>query len=230
MSKTSEPILEARQLTKYFLDGGKRSRVLSNLDFSVKAGERVSITGPSGSGKTTLLYLLGGLDRSQDGTVLINGRDIHDMNETKLSAWRNLHLAYVLQQHHLLREFNTLENIAIPLLIRGISKKQAMQEARALLHSVGLERHIHHYPEQLSGGQAQRAAIAQALIGKPKCILMDEPTGNLDKENTIKIKELLIELSVKDEFAIVLATHNLELTQAMQTRWSLQDGQLIPAK
>jgi lipoprotein-releasing system ATP-binding protein len=215
-----------RQVQKSFSDGSEQTHVLSKLDFTLHAGERIAIMGPSGSGKTTLLYLLGGLDKPDSGIVHINGRDTRELSEAALGTWRNLHLAYVLQQHHLLREFNTLENIAMPLLIRGTPRAEAEERAHLLLIAVGLKDRARHYPEQLSGGQAQRAAIAQALIGRPKCVLMDEPTGNLDHKNSNNIKELLLELSVKHELAMVLATHNMQLAQAMQKRMLLRDGKL----
>lgn len=229
MSK-SATILEAKNLEKYFIDGSERLEVFRGLNFSLRAGERVAIIGPSGSGKSTLLYLLGGLDAPNSGSVHINGRNIITMSESTRATWRNLHIAYVLQQHHLLREFNTLENVALPLLIRGESRHLSMTKARNLLESIGLGDRLHHFPEQLSGGQAQRAAIAQALVGAPKCVLMDEPTGNLDEESTNIIKDLLIDLSVKHQVAILLATHNMDLANAMQTRLLLRSGQLVPKK
>lgn len=228
MSERKNTVIRADNIEKSFVDGDERLCVLSGLSINLQAGERVAITGPSGTGKTTLLYLLGGLDRPDSGTIYVSGRNISEMSESACATWRNLNLAYVFQQHHLLREFSALENVALPLLIRGVAKSTATDRARHFMESVGMSHRLNHLPEQLSGGQAQRVAIAQALVSNPQCILMDEPTGNLDAENAKRIGVLLSDLSEEHQLSVVLATHNTELADATHRQLCLRDGALVP--
>ena len=223
---TEGPVLEARGLRRQFDDGTRRLEVLRGVDFCLQAGERVAFTGASGCGKTTLLQLLGGLDRPDAGQVLIAGRDIGELKEGALGKWRNRHLSFVLQNHHLLREFDVLENVALPLLIRGFAVAQAAEEAKQMLERVGMSHRLTHRPGQLSGGERQRAAIAQALVGRPACVLLDEPTGNLDTENGRVVLQLLNALNREFGHAIVLATHDRALAENMDRILRIEDGVL----
>ena len=223
---TEGPVLEARGLRRQFDDGTRRLEVLRGVDFCLQAGERVAFTGASGCGKTTLLQLLGGLDRPDAGQVFIAGRDIGELNEGALGKWRNRHLSFVLQNHHLLREFDVLENVALPLLIRGFGVAQAAEDARQMLERVGMSHRLTHRPGQLSGGERQRTAIAQALVGRPACVLLDEPTGNLDAENGRVVLELLNALNREFGHAIVLATHDRTLAENMDRILRIEDGVL----
>ncbi len=219
-------IIECRKLTQYFDDAGVRVDVFHDLDLQIKKGERVAIVGASGSGKSTLLYMLGGLDRIKSGTVLIDGQDIAQLNAKELGELRNQALGFVYQFHHLLAEFTALENVAMPLLIRGEPVQKARAKATELLNKVGLSHRLGHKPGELSGGERQRAAIARALVTDPKCLLADEPTGNLDNHTARQVYDLLIQLNEQLGVSLVLVTHDEQLASKMDRVLRLAEGRL----
>lgn len=217
-------IIECRKLTQYFDDAGERVEVFHDLDLQIKKGERLAIVGASGSGKSTLLYMLGGLDKIKSGKVIIDGQDISQLKAKKLGKLRNQVLGFVYQFHHLLAEFSALENVAMPLLIRGESVQSARLKATELLTKVGLEHRLSHKPGELSGGERQRAAIARALVTEPECLLADEPTGNLDNHTARQVYDLLIQLNEQLGVSLVLVTHDEQLASRMERVLKLSDG------
>ena len=226
LSEHDDFVLVCNGLSKTYGEAGSEIKVLSNIDFSVRKGERLAVMGTSGSGKTTLLNLLGGLDAPSTGAVHVAGVNLSQAGETELNKLRNFELGFVYQFHHLLDEFTALENTAMPLLIRGLSKQEAQREARAILASVGLSARLTHKPSQLSGGERQRVAIARALVGKPSCILMDEPTGNLDRKTAMGIHDLLNELNTACNTSFIIVTHDEVFASSMDRCFFLIDGKL----
>ncbi|MEM1402389.1 MAG: ATP-binding cassette domain-containing protein [Pseudomonadota bacterium] len=210
---------------KRYEDGANTVEVLRGVDFSIDAGEKVAIIGASGSGKSTLLNLLGGLDSVSSGTVTLAGRDLAPMSEGQRAQWRNRHLGFVYQFHHLLAEFTALENVAMPQLIAGRPRAIAQREAMTFLKSVGLEDRASHRPGQLSGGERQRVAIARSLVNRPDCVLMDEPTGNLDPEAAASVLSLIEELR-GSESSFVVVTHDIAIADHMQKTYRLERGRL----
>jgi lipoprotein-releasing system ATP-binding protein len=219
-------VIQARAVHKRFRQGKLDVEVLRGIDFSVAAGESHAILGASGAGKSTLMHLLGGLDHVSDGEILIAGQSLNRLSEAQLGQLRNRRLGFIYQFHHLLPEFTALENIAMPLLIRGESFAVARQQARDWLLRVGLEARAPHKPGELSGGERQRVALARALVTRPDCLLADEPTGNLDQQTATQMLELMLDLNRQIETALVVVTHDLNIAARMQHRWRMQDGLL----
>lgn len=224
MSNT--PLLQCRELCKRYQEGSVQTDVLRNVTFSLQPGELVAIVGSSGSGKSTLLHLLGGLDAPTSGDVVFDGQSLNAMSSSAKASLRNRELGFIYQFHHLLPDFNALENVAMPLLIGKTGKAEAQQRAREMLAAVGLEKRAHHRPSELSGGERQRVSIARALVNRPRLVMADEPTGNLDARNADAIFEQLGELNVRQGTAFLVVTHDLHLAKRLSRQMEMRDGQL----
>ncbi len=220
-------LIQAQQLFKSFGNGAKRVEVLKGIDLTFSQGDRVAIVGASGVGKTTLLHILGALDRPTTGKVFYEKRDIFTLDEKGMALFRNREIGFVFQFHHLLPEFNALENTMMPCLIQGLSKKEAALRAETILTLVGLKERIPHKPGELSGGEQQRVAVARALVLEPKVLLADEPTGNLDTKTGESVFELLQELNQIKGITLIIVTHNLRLAGQMPRQIHLVDGKAI---
>lgn len=217
-------ILQCRQLTKRYQQGEIDVEVLKGIDLSVQSAKRVAIMGSSGSGKSTLLHLLGGLEKPSSGEVILDGVNLNQVSASKLSQLRNRSLGFIYQFHHLLGEFTLLENVAMPLLIGSVSVEEASEKAGALLKRVGLGHRVAHKPGELSGGERQRAAVARALINQPKCVLADEPTGNLDSKTADQVYELMLELNQELNISFLIVTHDPKLAERMDHVLFMADG------
>jgi lipoprotein-releasing system ATP-binding protein len=223
-------LIRVEQVFKSFGNGAKQVEVLKGIDLSFARGERVAIVGASGVGKTTFLHILGTLDRPNSGKVLYEGEDIFRMSERELAHFRNREIGFVFQFHHLLPEFNALENTLMPCLIQGMPKKEASLRAESILTLVGLRDRLSHKPGELSGGEQQRVAVARALVLEPKVLLADEPTGNLDTKTGESVFDLLAELNRIKGVTLIIVTHNLRLAEKMSRQIQLIDGRAQGSK
>ena len=226
MNDDSHPVLECRSVARRFSEGRSVLEVLSGVSLSIAPAERVAIVGASGSGKTTLLQILGGLDNPDEGAVLVDGQAMHGGNETARGELRNRYIGFVYQFHHLLPEFSAEENVAMPLLIRRMPRAEAIEEARSLLGRVGLGERLTHKPGELSGGERQRAAVARALVTRPKLVLADEPTGNLDAGNGEHVLSLMLELNSEFQTSLVIVTHDQTIAERMDRVLVLEDKRI----
>ncbi len=224
---TNAMVLQCRRVSKVFEQGALNITALNSVSLTVECGERLAIIGASGSGKSTLLHLLGGLAKPSAGEVLVEGQDINALSHKAAGDLRNRALGFVYQFHHLLAEFTALENVAMPLLIRRVARAQAFEQATEILNRVGLGMRIAHKPGELSGGERQRAAVARAMVTHPKCILADEPTGNLDSKTAESIHDLLLELNQTSDTSLVVATHDMALAQKMDRVIAIEDGAVV---
>jgi lipoprotein-releasing system ATP-binding protein len=220
-------LLEVRELCKSYISGGQRLEILSALSLSLNEGEMIGITGVSGSGKSTLLHLIGGMDRPDRGSIRILDRELCSLTAPELSGFRNRTVGFVFQSHHLLPEFTALENVMMPLLLRGASAQEAAEPAERLLREVGLEKRSHHRPGELSGGEQQRVALARALIGKPRLLLADEPTGNVDPHTGEAIGALFRKVHERHDLSSIIVTHNEKLARICSKVYRLENGKLI---
>ena len=220
-------IIECRSLCFSYIEGDNQTSILSNLMLDVKSGESIAILGPSGCGKSTLLNLIAGLDTPSSGDVLINNSDITKLNEQDRTELRANTFGFVYQFHHLLNDFSSVYNVAMPLLIKGVDKEGAIAQSEKLLTKVGLENRLSHKPSELSGGERQRVAIARAMVVEPDCLLADEPTGNLDSKNAKDVLELILELNENNTSSLVIVTHDQDIAKKMNRTLTLSNQQLI---
>ncbi len=223
-----ELLLEVKNVSKRFQEGSIDTQVLKDVDLQVFKGEQLAIVGTSGSGKSTLLHIMGTLDRPTSGSVIMLGEDLYSLSARRQSEVRNQDLGFIYQFHHLLPEFTALENVSMPALIQGRNRKEVEAEASALLERVGLGHRLTHTPAEMSGGERQRTAIARALINKPKLVLADEPTGNLDASSGEAVYELIQELANQLGTAFVVVTHDTKLAARMDRQVQMKDGYLQP--
>ena len=219
-------IIECRSVSFSYNEGSNKTSVLQNLSFEIKSGETTAIIGQSGCGKSTLLNLMAGLDTPTEGEVLIANTNISKVSEKDRTELRAKNLGFVYQFHHLLNDFSSLYNVALPLLIMGVDKSDALLQSKKILTKVGLENRLNHKPSELSGGERQRVAIARAMITEPTCLLADEPTGNLDAENAKEVLELIIELNTNKTTALLIVTHDLSIANKMGRKLTLINGEI----
>jgi lipoprotein-releasing system ATP-binding protein len=219
-------VLEVKRISKTYPTPSGPIRVLSDIDLSVRPGQSISIVGPSGSGKSTLLYILGALEPPSSGTVLLDGQNPFELDDRRLAAFRNRHIGFVFQDHHLLPQCSVLENVLVPTLVARDVVDGVEQRARELVEQVGLTARLHHRPHELSGGEKQRVALARALVQHPGLVLCDEPTGNLDQESADAVAALLVDLHKRQQSILVVVTHNPELARRMDTQYMLSDARL----
>jgi lipoprotein-releasing system ATP-binding protein len=220
-------LIQVQKLFKSYGNGTKRVEVLKGVDLTFSQGEKAAIVGASGVGKTTLLHVLGALDRPTSGKILYEGKDIYTLNAKSLALFRNREIGFVFQFHHLLPEFNALENTMMPCLIQGIPKEESVSRAEAILTLVGLKERLSHKPGELSGGEQQRVAVARALVLEPKVLLADEPTGNLDTKTGESVFDLLQELNQIRGVTLIVVTHNLRLAEKLSRQIQLIDGKAL---
>lgn len=221
-----DTVISCSKVGKSYRQGSQQLQVLDGLDLEIRAGEMIGIMGASGSGKSTFLNLLGGLDRPDAGRIELLGRDLAALSDRELAGARNRHLGFVYQFHHLLGEFNAVENAAMPLLIAGATRREALARATELLTAVGLAGRLRHRPSQLSGGERQRVAVARALANRPDCVFMDEPTGNLDRGSADQVVALLLDLNRELGISFVVVSHDERVAGRMHRVLTLEDGRL----
>ena len=219
-------VLKCDNVSKSYKDGQLNVNVLNQLRLEVLEGQSVSIIGSSGSGKSTLMHILGGLDKPASGSVVLMGQDLSQLGQKQLGLLRNQYLGFVYQFHHLLPEFSALENVMMPLLIGKMKKAEAEQRAVEMLEKAGLKKRIQHRPSELSGGERQRAAIARALVTRPKCLLADEPTGNLDRKNAQNVLDMMLDLKSELNTSLIVVTHDDELAVRFERVMLMHDGRL----
>ena len=219
-------IIECRSLSFSYIDGNNQTSVLNNLNFEVELGDSIAILGQSGCGKSTLLNLIAGLDSPSEGDVLINNINIAKLNEKDRTELRSNNFGFVYQFHHLLNDFSSIYNVALPLLIRGDNKESAILNSKKILTKVGLENRLNHNPSELSGGERQRVAIARAMVTEPACILADEPSGNLDAKNAKDVLELIMELNENNTTSLLIVTHDLSIANKMNRKLTLSNSKL----
>ena len=222
----NEKILFISNLVKKFEANNENLIILDNLNFEIMKPQKIIITGESGSGKSTLLNIIAGLDSFNEGKIYAGEYIVHNLEETKLSEYRSKYLGLIFQFHYLLKDFTALENIMLPSLIKGTNKREAKEKAIMLLEEVKLQNRINHYPCELSGGERQRVAVARSLINEPYLILADEPTGNLDKDNAILVRDLLFSVVEKHKKTLILVTHDIEIAKSGDIWFQLQNGKL----
>ena len=220
-------IIECRSLSFSYKDGKNQTSVLNNLNFEVELGDSIAILGQSGCGKSTLLNLIAGLDSPSEGDVIINNINIAKLNEKDRTELRSNNFGFVYQFHHLLNDFSSIYNVALPLLIRGDNKESAILNSKKILTKVGLENRLNHNPSELSGGERQRVAIARAMVTEPACILADEPTGNLDAKNAKDVLELILELNENNTTSLLIVTHDLSIAKKMNRKLTLSNSKLV---
>jgi lipoprotein-releasing system ATP-binding protein len=223
----SAPVIDCRQVTRTYNEGPGKLTIFSDISLEVAQGETVAIVGSSGAGKTTLLNLLGGLDKPSSGQIAICGEDIHRLSEARRARFRNAHLGFVYQFHHLLPEFTALENVMMPCALGGMAVSKSRDKASSLLERVGLAERLDHKPGELSGGERQRVAIARALVNEPDCVLMDEPTGNLDEHTGEGVQALIESLRDQLGIAFVMVTHDMRMARSLGRVMRLEQGRLI---
>lgn len=228
----NKAIVRCSNLRKSYTEGTSKqsqvvTEVLKGVDLTIEPGEQVAILGQSGSGKSTLLHLMGMLDEPTTGQLFINDVEVNKLSDNKKAVFRNQNMGFIYQFHHLLTEFSALENVAMPLLISGAVRAEALQKAEAVLTDVGLAHRLHHNPAQMSGGERQRVAIARALVNQPSLVLADEPTGNLDKKNAEHVFDLFLQLNKQNNSTLVVVTHDLQLAQRFDRIIQLDDGIIV---
>jgi lipoprotein-releasing system ATP-binding protein len=224
---SAAPLIAIRNINKSYQNNGVKIEVLNDLSFDICAGETIAVVGESGIGKSTFLHILGALDRPDSGSLLYRGKDVFEFDGASLAKFRNQTLGFVFQFHYLLTEFSAMENVMMPGLINGRTRRQIQAPAESILARVGLQNRIHHRVVELSGGEQQRVALARALMLKPDILLADEPTGNLDQKNSRQIHDLLMELNQESNMTIVVVTHNMKLAGLMNKKLTLVDGKLV---
>ena len=227
MNKPPVTVLSCVRLEKTYVDGASKIEVLRDINLEVQSSEMVAIIGNSGSGKSTLLHLLGGLDKPTRGQVKLNGEDLHQVSEKEKCRLRNHYLGFVYQFHHLLPEFSALENVAMPLLIRGTDPQIISEKAAHLLEQVGLQNRMRHRLGQLSGGERKRVAIARALVADPLCVLADEPTGNLDPRNAERVLQLFVDLQQSINTSVIMVTHDPGIASRAHRVLKIEEGKLV---